>query len=304
MNSRMKLLIGVMGVVGAAIFGDRGYHDWVEKPSQDRERKIEKLDKDISKAEDEILEAAKASDLLASYEELSLPSDPELAAARYKDWLLSLVEQVKMQQPSVDALPVATVSIKDPTTRKPKEAYKRYTFSLRGRGSLEQITEFLLKFYSAGRLQKIRTLSLNPSAGGRMLDVSMTIEAIGLTRAVHTDQLSTEGFQRLQSSDPRDYLVIARRNFFSQEGDAQLGQIVLSAVTTDRKGVWEAWFTTGDGQRSQVLRQGESLAIPAHDIRVLEIQTQTVLIEVDGTSVPISLGKSIQESLAAATNPG
>ena len=299
MNTRTKLLLAALAVVGVAVFGDRGYRQLVEEPARQREKQIERLDRQISEAEDEIVKSVRAADQLAAFEAWSLPYDDELARARYQDWLLSLVEQVKLQQPSVDSGASVPVAIKDPTTRKSKEAYRRYSFSLRGRGSLEQTTELLYRFYQGGHLHKIRSISLNPTAGGRLLEISLNIEAIGLGRTDREDSLSTITAERLASAERSSYHLISRRNFFSQEGDASLGQVVLSAVTTDRKGISEAWFATGDGQRPQVLRRGDSLAIPAHQIRVVEIQGQSVLLDVDGTSVPVPLGKSIQASLAA-----
>lgn len=304
MTTQTKLLLAALAVVGVAIFGDRGYRQMVEEPARAREKQLERLDRQISEAEDEIVKSARASDQLLAFEEYSLPYDEELARARYQDWLLSLVEQVKLQQPSVDSSAAMPVAIKDPATRKSKEAYQRYSFLLRGRGTLEQTTDLLYRFYQGGHLHKIRSLSLNPTAGGRLLEISLTIEAIGLNRADREDSLSTAVAHRLEFPDQRDYHLISRRNFFSQEGDARLSQVILSAVTTDRKGVAEAWFATGDGQRPQVLRRGDTLTIPAHQIRVMEIQSQSVMLDVDGTSISITLGKSIQECLASSAAAG
>lgn len=297
MNSRTKLLLMVMLAVGGAVFGDRGYRQLVEEPARKREQEIERLDRQISEAEDEIVKSTRASDQLLAFEQYSLPSDPEFAQARYQDWLLSLVEQIKLQQPSVDSSAGVPVSIKNPLTKKPQEAYRKYSFSVRGRGNLEQITELLYRFYQAGHLHKIRSISLNPAAGGRWLELSVNIEAIGLNRTDREAELSTASSPRLAAEDRSAYHVISRRNFFSQEGDALLGQVYLSAVTTNRKGIAEAWFSPGMGQRPHVLKAGDALSIPAHEIRLVEIQPQSVRLEVDGTLVTVSLGQSLQNSL-------
>jgi len=49
------------------------------------------------------------------------------------------------------------------------------------------------------------------------------------------------------------------------------------------------------------VHRGESLAIPSHQVQVIDIQAQMVLIEVDGAIVRLPLGKTIHETLALPT---
>ena len=167
MNTRTKFLLAALTVVGVGVLGDQGYRRLVEEPAQKREREASLLDKKIKDAEDTIFTSAAAADALLALEQLSLPYDEELARAHYQNWLLKLVEEVDLKQPSVDAGTPIAVFIKDRSTGKPKEIFKRYSFSLRGRGSLRQVTRLLYEFYQGGHLHKIRTMALNPVAGGQ-----------------------------------------------------------------------------------------------------------------------------------------
>ncbi len=304
MNRRTKLLVLLLAVVGVGVFGDQGYRRLVEEPARKLEHKSKQLEKQIESAEDVIFASGRASDDLLALEQYSLPYDAELARARYQDWLLSLVEKVRLRQPSVDAGKPIPTSIKIAGSRKPKEVFTRYSFSLRGRGTLQQVTKLLYEFYQGPHLHKIRTLALNPVSGGKQLDVTMGIEALGLTRCERESELSTATANRLALDDLKEYQSIVRRNLFSSEAAGALRGVKLTAVTFDRGGTPGAWFSAGINARTQVLHRGDSLEIPSHHVEVLDIQRQLVVLEVDGELVRVSLGKSIDEMQTPAKTAG
>ncbi len=301
MNTRTKYLLAATAIVGVGMVGDRGYRRFVDEPATKHERELSKLQQQISEATDLITESAAASDQLLALENCSLPYNKELARARYQDWLLTLVQHVDLQQASVDSGPPTPVTIKDRDTGKPKEIYKRYSFSLRGRGSLKQVTQLLYEFYQGGHLHKIRMLSMNPRTGGKQVNVTMNVEAIGLTRCEREDELSTARVKRQAFDSMDDYQSIARRNFFSREIGSALARVVLTAVTFSKTGLPEAWFSVGTGEPTWKIHRGEVLNIAAHTIEVIDIHAEKVLIMVDGTVVHLPLGKSVQEATAAAS---
>jgi hypothetical protein len=292
-NHRTRLLLIAMTAIGVFWAGDAGYRNLIEGPTEKRSNEIELLDKKIKTAHDSIVENDGAMDALDELERMSLPYDPELARARYQDWLLGLVQSVQLTGTSVDAGKPTPVSVKDRDTRKPKEIFLRYTFSLRGRGTLQQVSRFLHHFYQAGHLHKIGSMTMNPITGGRMIDFSASIEALGLTRCERKEELSGESVQRLASSDFSDYQSISRRNLFARHGDDTLSEIVLSAITIASDGTAQAWFAVGDGE-TQVLKRGETLEIPAHMIEVIDIVAGQVLLDVNGRVVTLMAGESIE----------
>ncbi len=251
-----------MGIVGALWGADSAYRNLIEGPAGERDQELGKLDQQLSQARDQIIETTDAPDQLLALERLSLPYDPELARAGYQDWLLDLVQQSKLVGASVDAGQPSAVKIKDRDTGKPKEVYLRYVFSLRGRGSLQQITDFLYRFYQGGHLHKITSLSLNPVSGGRLIDVTATVEAIGLTRCERKGELSREIVSRLASDEFADYQSIARRNLFARHGDETLAKTVVTAITVGVDGKQEAWISTGVGETKVLARGANSRSTP------------------------------------------
>ncbi|MBM4000814.1 MAG: hypothetical protein FJ297_14960 [Planctomycetes bacterium] len=300
MNNRMKFLLAALGVIGLATLGDQAYRRWIEGPAIRREREAAALEKQIEGAEDTILASTRYADRLAAFEGYSLPSDPELARARYQDWLLALVTRNGLLQPSVDAGQPVAVTIKDRATRKAKPAYHRYSFSLRGRGTLEQVTRLLYDFHQGGHLHKVKSLSLLPLAGGRQMDVAMSIEAIGLDRCEREGELSATRTNRLAFKELDAYRPISARNLFSQEAAGTLRDVMLTAVAFDRNGVPTAWFSLGGETPTQVATRGTVLNTPAHRIEVIDIQARLVLLDVDGSTVRITLGMTVHEALVPA----
>lgn len=293
MNQRTKLLLIAMGIVATLWFGDMGYRNLVEGPAEARKRDLNRVEKSLNDAKQSVIDTAGAVDDLELLERISLPYDPELARAAYQDWLLDLVQKSKLTGANVDASQPSSVKIKDRDTRKPKEIFLSYTFSLRARGSLQQVGRFLYDFYQGGHLHKINTISFSPVGGGREVDFTATIEALGLNRCERKGDLSTERFQRLASSEFGDYQLIARRNLFARHGDATLGKVVLTAVTIS-DGASQAWFKDDQGD-TKILGRGESLEIAAHTIELVDIVGESVLLDVDGRVLTIKAGQSVQD---------
>ena len=57
------------------------------------------------------------------------------------------------------------------------------SFSVQGRGTLEQLTELLHEFYSAAHLHQIQSLVIAPVGRTDLLDVSVSIETLALAGA-------------------------------------------------------------------------------------------------------------------------
>jgi len=293
-NPRTRLLVIAMAIVGFFWAADAGYRSLIEGPAEDRKRLLARLDKQINEARDAIIESDGATDALDKLERLSLPYDPELARSGYQAWLLDLVQKCDLTGTSVDAGNPTAMKIKDPQSGKQKEIYLRYGFSLRGRGSLQQIVDFMYRFYQFGHLHKISAFRMNPVAQGRLIDFSASIEAIGLTRCERKGELSRELILRLASSQFQDYASIARRNLFARHGDATLAKVVVTAITISAEGLPEVWISK-EGGETEVCKRGRVLQIDAHSIEVVDILPDRVLLDLDGRVLTVRAGQNLQE---------
>lgn len=295
MNPRTRFLAILAMIAVTLLLGDQAYRRVIEEPTAKRAKELEDVQKRIREAKDRMADAASAKDAIVELERLSLPYDPELARVAYQDWLLGLLKAIDFQQTSVDASTPSPLAITDRLTNKPKEFARKYVVSVRGRGSLQQLTRLLYQFHVSPHLHKIRSVTLSSLSGGQLLDVSLTVEALSLTRCERKGDLASGSSNRLGASSLDDYQVIVRRNLFSEDAASALRHVVLTAVTFDKSGVPNAWFSVGEAEPTQVVVRGDHLSIAAHDIQVIDIQPHLVLIDLDGLLLSLPLGKSVQD---------
>jgi len=297
-DNRTKILLGVMLLVVGAWVGDQfGLLTFLDGSGPSGESEMEQVARQIEKAEELIQRGIHVEDKLGRFDKISLPYDTVAAKSQYHDWLTKLVESSNIAQSSVDVSIPETVTVKN-ADKKQQEAYKRYKFTLNGTGRLENVSQFLFGFYRSGHLQKINSLSLSPSSGGRF-SISVTGEALGLPTCDRKSELSSVVGQRLAFDDIRQYDQIVRRNIFSREVGATLKWITLSSVTFDKSGLPEAWFKVGQSQETKRLQRGEKIDVSVHVIEVIDIQPRSVLVEVDGVICDLQIGKSVHEAMSS-----
>ncbi|MEE2639098.1 MAG: hypothetical protein VX768_00605 [Planctomycetota bacterium] len=294
MNQRTFYLLMGAGVVAVLYFGDQAYRGYVEEPAAEREKQLKKVASGIRKANDLIAESLSVEKQLDSYERMSLPYDTEVTRTRYQGWLLSLVKSVGMTGTSIDAGQPSAITIKRQKPKKNQSKRKlvmyRYGYSLRCRGSLQQLVTFLYRFYRSGQLHKIRSISMNPSSGGTIIDTSLAIEALALVRTERETRLSTELVKRLKHEQESHYVSIARRNIFSRTGSTILQQARVTAITFGKSGKPQVWIKSGTDEPSRVFHNDEKFVIQSHQVEVLDIQSRLVLLLIDGAAVKVSLG--------------
>jgi hypothetical protein len=281
---RHHWLLIVLGVVLGGYFVnglvDRNYSQPVEAET----RQIALLEKKIRDAKRQLSKLTDKVTVRDELEQRALPANSELASSSYQAWLLNLVTQLDLANPTVDS----TTPIDDGDVT-------RLQFNVKGKGNLRQLTQLLFEFYRAGHLQKISQISLTPS-GGERLDLHIAIEALALRRSQNESGLSTLKSDRLVSDQLESYLVIAKRNLF---GDGMASPWIrgtrLTAITYDRLGQNQCWFYVESTQQTHFLKVGDSLDLDSVVMRIVEIQTDFVIVELDGTAGRLELGKSLIE---------
>lgn len=293
MNARTTILLSVMAIMIGAWIGDQfGLLAFLDGTSEG-ESELQKIARQIEKADEIILQGAHAGEALSKLEAGSLPFDPQAAALAYQTWLVDLVETTGIRKPTVAVdSPPSSMTVKDGEGKK-REAYKVYSFTINGEGTLDNVTRFLFSFYRAGHLHKITSLSMTP--GASMFSLSVRGEAISVATCDRKTELSDAVGTSLHHDNLQDYAAIVRRNVFSRDGTRVLKSVTLSSVTFDKTGQPEAWFQLGSGTR-RLQREGK-LTLSVHQIHVLDIQPLSVLLELDGQILDLSIGQSLHDAL-------
>jgi Tfp pilus assembly protein PilO len=289
-NKRQKMLFGLLGAVAVIMGGEWLYTNYYEAPLEEAQARTDDLRAKINKREQELLKARKVEKKFAAWNAQSLPSDAELARSLYLAWLVDRVRAAGIESPNVDS--GSAVSRRG--------LYQALSFSVRGQGTLEQLTRFLFDFYKAGHLHQIQSLGITPLRDKGRLDLSLSIETLILPDADRDDRLADKPSPRFAARSLADYRVIPERNLFGVGGSGPLdpaGQTWLSGVTA-RDDQLEAWFDLRATSSTVRLRKGESLDVGNFRGRIVDIADGDVVIETEGERWLLSVGENLDQAFA------
>jgi len=148
-------------------------------PRKKLQNEIKKSEKRVAGYEKTNGAGEKALDALPAWEVQSLPANTDTASKDYKNWLLIMVKRSGLENVNVEASRSIT---------KKKGVYDALSFSLRGKGTLEQLTAFLYEFYQTNMAHRIESLSLTPMRSTGQIDISAAL----LERRSHPFPLGPE----------------------------------------------------------------------------------------------------------------
>lgn len=296
MTPRIKWLL----IAGLAVFGlyglDTLYRRWIETPSQQLTAQMDDLGEKLNASKSEQLVAQKQSKRLESLTARALPDDPQFARSLYQQWLLNLIETNELASASVDAAQPVPLEIRSRTKKGKRQLIgHRINFSLRGQVTLARLSGFLNDFRKAGHLHKIRAITLNPIGNEGRLDADLSIEVLCLVASTNKKQLSDWSIadKAIVASSTYDHLV--RRNLFARGFAKALFDIELKAITSNREGIAQAWFRIDGRGSTKTISAGNPIPVALHDISVVEVLTNKVLVRVNEDTHWIHLGQSIGE---------
>jgi hypothetical protein len=162
-----------------------------------------------------------------------------VAISLYSAWLYELLGRAGLADAKVGAMPGIPHG----------DVYTRFTFQVRGRGSLEQLSRFLYDFYSVDHLHRIGTLMLKPITESEDVDIQFSIDALSLPNSPNMDELTRKAADRLAYEELEEYTrVIVRRSSFSPYTEPVL-RLVDARPTyyTDETVAFTAAFTPSWG---------------------------------------------------------
>ena len=289
MNKHRKtILMGLFGLMLLWFGGEWLMRTTLDQPLAVRRARTEKLIRDIrdqERSRDKSRQSEKTLDVLKRQ---SLPSNLEVARSQYQAWLLGLVEHVALANPNVDS--------SEPVYR--SKLYYALAFSVRGRGTLEQLTRFLYEFYSTDFLHQIRSVSIAPIQGSGELDLTISIEALALSQAEHKDRLTPQRSTRLASSQLEAYQVVVQRNLFGVGDSTDPTYYTYLTSVNYVNGVPEAWFSVRTTDETMRLRQGEALEIGHFKGTIAQIIDSDVILESDGERWLMTVGENLNQASA------
>jgi hypothetical protein len=192
MNTRERILaIGVLAilvVVGGFFLVQAVFLGPLQKKSESIALLLDQIDKKTARVEEIQAELPK----LERWRALSLPSDVDVSRVAYEKWLTNLLQEQGFSGVTVTPKPTdfkTGVIATGAAANKAPPVFAKLFYSVTARASLANLVRLLDKFYSAGLLHQIRTLSIQrPLTQTALqqrtdLDINLSIEALSLTGA-------------------------------------------------------------------------------------------------------------------------
>jgi hypothetical protein len=285
-----------------AYFGGTWLLDhWIQGPLEAAQRETERLRDDIQQREEALAKIRAAGKFLEQWEQQSLPENLEVARSLYQAWLVELVDDVELSNPSVTS--------SEPTTR--KGLYHTLSFSVRGRGTIDQLTRFLFAVYQTDLLHAVRSLTITPLQRSDQLDLSLSIEALALigggnAAAGGNPETVFEEFRRrtwrasnrLAFDDLQAYQTIVTRNLFGMGGSPDPTDSAYLTSINEIDGQPEVWFTLRGTGELVKLRAGEQLELGPLTLEIAEVLGTDVILRVEGERWLLTLGDRITDAHA------
>ena len=311
MQPREKILAAVLGGV-AALFLLKAVYDKGAGIVGQRQARVVALQGDVDRQKLTVEAGAMAAEQIAEWQRRSLPSDRDLARTQYTNWLTSLAHQTKFKDASVSG----TGGFEHRGG-----VFHRLDFVVSGRGSLQQLTQFLHAFYAAGHLHQIRTVAVKPSGNPADMGLSFTVSALVLPGADREDRLAEGLPSPLALGNLAAYSGFAERRPFepyvppppprppvAREAPRAAPRppafnVAAHAVVTAILGVGDApqaWVRVRTTEETLKLREGDAFKVGALSGTVVRINGRSMEFTSGGKLHLVALGDSLAKAVVVA----
>ncbi|HAY79362.1 MAG TPA: hypothetical protein DCY79_06090, partial [Planctomycetaceae bacterium] len=126
MNQRERILAVAIGAIVVCMVLYYGV-SYVSSTLEARQDIVVQLESDLQKQQNVILKGKKQAARLQRYQEQSLPEDVNVASRVYRDWWLQLLDDSRIDDISVQALP---------RMRTQSDVFKMSSFTVVGKGDI------------------------------------------------------------------------------------------------------------------------------------------------------------------------
>jgi hypothetical protein len=296
MTSREKVLTGAVVAAGVLWFGTQGltkYRDALDR----NEALRSEAEQALTDAQTAEYRGQKARKQLNEWLAQSLPSNRDVAESLYQDWLRSQLTEA--------GLNVTQLSNKTGNARNP--LFNEVAFELRASGTMEQLADFLYRFYAAPHLHRISSATIIAEDAGKKLNVTATASALILPDVKRTDKLPAGEAAALPKSKDEFRNGLVDRNLFvayspkpgEGEGEGKDAAAAAAKFAWADYGAygWRMGVKTGESGDMKYYHQGDDIEIGKLKGKVVEIESRRAIIETDKGRVEVRFGQSFADAV-------
>ena len=308
LKKREKILALVIVSLLAVVILQQAYTK-LRGPQSGLKNQRESLAAELQRKKTRLQNAKKAAERLNKWRERSLPADPETAQLLYQNWLLGTARDAAFSDTAIGSSPKRSFGAPSKDSVGDKKDYS-LRFELDAKTTLDGLTKFLHKFYNAGYLHQIVSLTVTPIKGENQLKIHISISALSLAEAKSKNELpkvsSDNTLEPLKTYLDR----IGKRNLFAAYKPPDLPATkkpkpdfdpvkfaFLTGITSDsgRQKAWIVARTTGDKFE---LFEGDTFNIGETKCKMIKVGERDALIEIDGKRFLVPLGKGLRDAEA------
>jgi hypothetical protein len=288
MTPREKILAGAVAGSVALWVGVQGL-DKYRTAADAADRVQETAERQLSDAEFAVARGEHAKRRLIEWAKRSLPSDREVAKSLYQDWVRAQLTAAGLQVESLADRPI---------TRRERH-FGELSLEARAAGTLDQLTDFLYKFYAAPHLHRIASATLTPSENGAKITALIGIDALILSDADRKTELASGQEQTLPRPLEEFKTSLTSRNVFAphtpgaQDAGAAGGARFATAVS-DGQGGYHMWVSTDANTRK--FKPGDKIEYGTFSGTLLEVDLHHAVIDTANGKVEVRAGKTLGEA--------
>jgi hypothetical protein len=296
MTHREKVLAGAVAAAGVLWFGTQGLSRYRDALERNEAQQIE-AEQALSEAKAAAARGQNARRQLNRWVRQSLPTNREVAESLYQDWLRDQLKGAGLE--------ITQLSDRSASSRNAQ--YGEVGLEYRGSGTLEQLADFLYRFYSAVHLHRISSATIAAADGGKKLDLTLTVDALILPDADRTDKLA-EGEPR-KLADTLEALRgrLVGRNLFvaytpkadgSAAGakDEAAAKAKFSMSDYSDRG-WRMGVRTEDSGEMKYFFLGDEIEVGKLKGKIVEIEDKRAVIETDKGRLEVRIGQNFSEAV-------
>ena len=300
MNQREKLLVGAVGLLVILWGGTVGWGRY-QAALTNNQIQQQSAEQQLSQARAVSERGLQAQRMLRGWRRQSLPTNLNIANSLYRDWL--------RQQLMEAGLTVRELT--ESTSRSAQKHFSQVTFLVNAQGTLDELTEFLYRFYQSDHLHRISAATLTPTITRRALTVSLTIDALSLSDSPRSDQLA-EGSSDLFSESLEEFRQeIVSRNVFvaygvAEPSEQQVAEAAKAFITSliEGEGGWQMAVRMSDSGKVSYFRVGDEIQIGQFTGRVEAIDRRRVIVSQEKKRVQIFGGKNLGQAVVLSEEAG
>lgn len=283
MNERRPIVLALLGGIAAIMLGYFGYQQLIVRPIATKESDRRRAEDAAQKSLDALNEAKMAALELDELSKRLLPGDSRLAVEKYQGFLVELLKNAGISNPTITPGP----------SRRPSKNGDLHVLpvGVDAETDIWSLTRFLMGFYQSPLIHQITNLSLTPVERkdiGPALRVSLTIEAVGRGEARGFVRAGELVFDAPVDGDREAYGLLVEKNplYATGPGSTTLRandpeHVVLTSIWHQGAIVEADLFDRAQNSARRV-RVGEECTVGRVRAVIVDMGLRDVVVAIDG----------------------